>query len=173
MNPDRIISGGQTGADQAALFAARALGILTGGVAPRGWRTEDGAAPWLAIYGLVECSDASYRSRTVLNVTGSTGTVIFGNVESAGSKLTISTCRREDKPCLVNPSDGDVLRDWCDFHDIVVMNVAGNRASTNPAIGDTVVRVLGEAFGCQCNPVFMAVLPTRPRHSNRSECQRP
>ena len=47
-----VISGGQTGVDQAALRAARSCGIPTGGWAPRGWLTEDGPAPWLADYGL-------------------------------------------------------------------------------------------------------------------------
>ncbi len=45
---DRVISGGQTGADQAALRAARAAGIPTGGWAPLGWKTEEGPAPRLA-----------------------------------------------------------------------------------------------------------------------------
>lgn len=45
---ERIVSGGQTGADQAALRAARAAGLPTGGWAPRGWLTEEGPAPWLA-----------------------------------------------------------------------------------------------------------------------------
>ena len=48
----KIISGGQTGVDQAALRAAKACGIPTGGWAPKGWRTEDGPAPWLADLGL-------------------------------------------------------------------------------------------------------------------------
>ena len=42
-----VISGGQTGVDQAALRAARTAGIPTGGFAPLGWSTEDGPAPWL------------------------------------------------------------------------------------------------------------------------------
>jgi Circularly permutated YpsA SLOG family len=47
-----VISGGQTGADQAGLRAARASGIRCGGMAPKGWLTEAGPAPWLADYGL-------------------------------------------------------------------------------------------------------------------------
>jgi len=42
-----VVSGGQTGVDQAALRAARASGIATGGWAPKGWATEAGPAPWL------------------------------------------------------------------------------------------------------------------------------
>lgn len=52
---DRVISGGQSGVDQAALRAARAAGIPTGGSMPRGFLTEDGPRPDFAeLYGLVE-----------------------------------------------------------------------------------------------------------------------
>jgi hypothetical protein len=67
---ERLISGGQSGADQAGLRAARTAGIMTGGTAPRGWLAEvadvqpDGvvrwihrSCPWLADFGLVECGD--------------------------------------------------------------------------------------------------------------------
>jgi hypothetical protein len=54
---ERVISGGQTGADQGGLRAAQACGIPTGGWAPRGWLTEAGPAPWLADWGLVECQE--------------------------------------------------------------------------------------------------------------------
>jgi hypothetical protein len=63
---ERVISGGQTGVDQAGLRAARAAGIATGGFAPKGWliESEDGRhnvpAPWLAEYGLVECPEPGY-----------------------------------------------------------------------------------------------------------------
>jgi hypothetical protein len=49
---ERVISGGQTGVDQAALRVAKAIGLATGGWAPLGWETEDGPASWLAGYGL-------------------------------------------------------------------------------------------------------------------------
>jgi hypothetical protein len=77
---ERVISGGQTGVDQAALRAARACGIATGGWAPLGWLTEgpldeEGhpfpktvASPWLAEWGLVECDEPGFRARTVANV---------------------------------------------------------------------------------------------------------
>ena len=55
MSLRKVVSGGQTGADQAGLRAARAAGIETGGWAPKGWETEEGPAPWLSDYGLKEC----------------------------------------------------------------------------------------------------------------------
>jgi predicted Rossmann-fold nucleotide-binding protein len=68
----KVISGGQTGVDQAGLRAARAVGLATGGSAPRGWETEDGPAPWLA-----ECEREGYLARTEANVRASDGTMIF------------------------------------------------------------------------------------------------
>jgi hypothetical protein len=57
----RVLSGGQSGVDQAALRAARACGLDTGGWAPAGWMTEVGPASWLADYGLVECPEPGFR----------------------------------------------------------------------------------------------------------------
>ena len=74
----KIVSGGQTGADQAGLLAARAAGIETGGWAPEGWDTEDGPAPWLEDFGLTECTVAGYPARTEANARDSDGTAWFG-----------------------------------------------------------------------------------------------
>src|SRR4051812_12471606 len=90
---DRVVSGGQSGADQAALRAARAANIPTGGWAPKGWRTEDGAAPWLADFGLVECPESGYPARTRANVRDSDVTVWFGDWHSPGGKTTLDACR--------------------------------------------------------------------------------
>ena len=69
----RLISGGQTGADQqGALLAARELGIPTGGTAPKGWLTETGPQELLLkSFGLIECADPGYAARTEANVLGS------------------------------------------------------------------------------------------------------
>src|SRR3546814_1555156 len=68
-----VISGGQTGADQGGLLGARDAGVRTGGTAPRDWRTEDGAAPWLAEFGLVESQRKSYAARTRANAEAADG----------------------------------------------------------------------------------------------------
>src|SRR3546814_7241191 len=88
-----VISGGQTGADQGGLLGARDAGVRTGGTAPRDWRTEDGAAPWLAEFGLVESQRKSYAARTRANAEAADGTVLFGNPLSAGSALTARCCK--------------------------------------------------------------------------------
>jgi hypothetical protein len=85
-----VISGGQTGADQAALRAARACGIATGGWAPKGWLTEgpldeEGhpfpktvASPWLAGWELLECDEPGWRPWPRANVRDSDATLWFG-----------------------------------------------------------------------------------------------
>ena len=73
---DKIVSGGQTGADRAALDVALELGLSTGGWIPRGRRAEDGAIPE-RYEELVESDSESYERRTELNVRDSDATVVF------------------------------------------------------------------------------------------------
>ena len=135
----RIISGGQTGADQAALAAAYDQGIETGGWCSNQWLTEDGPAPWLEEkYGLKECLDSGYPIRTIRNIRDSDGTVLFGNTESPGSKLAIKNAKLMQKPILharftKQPTPEDVAA-WIDEWGIEILNVGGNRASKNEAI---------------------------------------
>jgi hypothetical protein len=132
----RVISGGQTGADQAGLAVARRLAIPTGGFMPKGWRTEAGPRPDLAsLYGLEETATAAYPERTERNVLSADGTVVFGDSRSEGSMLTARLCRRHGKPCCMVPLGDEVesaaatLRAWLSEHRIETLNVAGNRAS--------------------------------------------
>jgi Circularly permutated YpsA SLOG family len=146
---ERIISGGQTGADQAALRAARAAGIPTGGFASLGWETEAGPAPWLADWGLVECPEPGYPARTIANVRESDATLWFGSTDSPGGRLTLGTVRKHSKTSLVitpgvKPSEvvGFLQRNpW-----IRVLNIAGNRESKSPGIGARVERFLADVF---------------------------
>ena len=63
--PEKVISGGQTGADQAGLIAAEKAGITTGGWMPKGFRTLDGPNPGLAArFGLREHPSEEYPPRT-------------------------------------------------------------------------------------------------------------
>jgi Circularly permutated YpsA SLOG family len=128
---ERVISGGQTGADQAGLAVAKRLGIPTGGCMPKGWLTEDGPRPDLAAaYGLEEADTAAYLERTERNVLAADGTVVFGDARSRGSMLTASLCQRHGKPCCVAPLDDKPtsaaasLRAWLNEHWIRTLNVA-------------------------------------------------
>ena len=153
---ERVISGGQTGADQAGLAVAKRLGIPTGGNMPKGWLTEEGPRPDLAVtYGLEEAETPAYPERTERNVLASDGTVVFGDARSHGSMLTASLCRQIGKPCCMiplddNPTDAAArLRVWLNEHRIRTLNVAGNRASQAPGIAVFVTKVLERALGME------------------------
>src|SRR5215468_8575886 len=95
----RIISGGQTGADQGGLLAARELGIPTGGTAPRGWQTETGPQEsLLKSFGLVGSRVPGYAARTRQNVLDADGTLLIGPCLSGGSALTATVAREATKP---------------------------------------------------------------------------
>jgi hypothetical protein len=144
----KIISGAQTGADQAGLCAAEALGLETGGTVPKGRRTCVGPLSDKTIrrWNLVEDVSSAYPPRTERNVIDSDGTVIFGNLNSPGSKLTIKLCKKHLKPYMTNPLRPQELKDWADTYHIQVLNVAGNREETNHGIFANVRDFLIEAF---------------------------
>ena len=97
----KIISGGQTGADEAGLIFARKNGISTGGVAPRGYKTEKGSNFELRdVYGLLEHASDKYPPRTEDNVKNSDMTVIFSIGGSVGSELTKRLCIKHTKPYM-------------------------------------------------------------------------
>lgn len=153
----RIISGGQTGADQGALEAAKELGIATGGWMPRGFLTETGFRPEFAVqFGMREHPQAEYARRTEGNVVFADGTIIFGDVTSAGNLSTKELCAKHDKSCHVLPwqsgqpvpleSIRDFLR-WLAEYRVTVLNVAGNRESEQPGIHEAVRAFLIAALG--------------------------
>lgn len=150
---EKIVSGAQTGADRGALEAAKACGVETGGWAPKGWWTEAGQDPGLAVFGLRQCKTPGYLARTEANIQDSDGTLIIaGNGASTGTAATIRECRRLGKPILINPrSSAEVLR-WARENEIRTLNVAGNRESVCPGIQkrafDLLVEVLVEEASC-------------------------
>jgi hypothetical protein len=137
----KIISGGQIGADQAGLFAAEQLGLTTGGWAPRGFRTDDGPMYDLGPrFKLIEHSSSNYQPRTYSNVLVSDATVLFGR-DSPGYRLTAKYANNLIRPIypvmypIHNITFYDAsFRAWLNENAIVVLNVAGNRESTNPGI---------------------------------------
>ena len=140
-----IVSGGQTGADRAALDWAIVHGIKHGGWCPDGRLAEDGQIP--DRYNLVEFAGAGYRARTKANVHVSDATLIISlaPVLAGGSSQTAAFARTLGKPCLhVHPTaDWHVaLQKWFASNAIATLNVAGPRASNAPAVCDFVVKVL-------------------------------
>jgi hypothetical protein len=143
---EKIISGGQTGADIGGLKAAMENDIKTGGVAPYKYKTENGPNPDLSKYGLIDCAVSSYTYRTELNVKESDGTVIFMRTESPGSKQTANYCQKLNKRFLSNPKDPKDLAIWVLTNNIGTLNVAGNRESKSPGIETYVKDFISETI---------------------------
>ncbi|HIJ84758.1 MAG: hypothetical protein HW380_2564 [Magnetococcales bacterium] len=134
---EKIISGGQTGVDRAALDFALQKEIIAGGWCPKGRRAEDGVIP--RHYPLEETHRSDYPYRTLLNVKDSDGTLIlFYGQLSGGSALTLRLAKDHLMPCmLVDLSRGcDPVEtaEWIERNRIRVLNVAGPRESENKGI---------------------------------------
>ena len=136
----KIISGGQTGVDRAALDVAINLNIPHGGWCPEGRLAEDGIIP--VKYKLVETSTSDYSERTIANIRDSDGTLIIiehpFNEMSGGTLLTRDEVLKEKKPwLLINlldaPEQCSVI-DWIHDNSIKVLNIAGPRESQCPGI---------------------------------------
>lgn len=132
-----IISGGQTGADRAALDFALENSISCSGWCPLGRKAEDGQIP--EKYPLIEASSELYQHRTRLNVKDSDATIVILNSgKSRGTLLTIKCARQYQKP-LIEISDGSVISlarlvEWLYKFEPQVLNVAGPRGSENSEV---------------------------------------
>jgi len=136
MSIQKIVSGGQTGVDRAALDAARQVGVPIGGWCPRGRRAEDG--PIDAKYPLRETPSGEYAQRTARNVRDSDGTLVIArDAVAGGTAWTVEVAERLNKPllqCKINETPGTAVSTWVEQHGIRVLNVAGPRASEAPGI---------------------------------------
>ena len=164
-----VISGGQTGADQAGLLAAKSIGLRTGGTAPSGWYTDTGPNILLKSFGL--SAEGDYRSRTIANVRNSDGTILLSlTLNSPGSKLTRNEARRQGKPFFehdiselmeLSAGSNDFLnytaarkalatkiQNWILENQVQILNVAGNREKDTKHFSTThlVQAILMEAF---------------------------
>lgn len=133
----KVVSGGQTGVDRAALDAAMDLGIEVDGWCPKGRLAVDGTIP--AKYPLTETPDESYQTRTRWNVRDSDATlIIFGDELTGGTALTIESCGQLGRPYEIlqlkaaGATESDVMEIlyWLKSHPIDVLNVAGPREET-------------------------------------------
>ena len=149
---EKIVSGGQTGADRAALDAAIELGIPHGGWIPKGRKTEDGTLP--EEYLLREMPTASYSARTEKNVLDSDGTLIISHGKlTGGSALTSQFARKHNRPWMHVDLEKTSffktaldVRSWVAENRIKVLNVAGPRGSKDPTIYDATKKLLKTAF---------------------------
>lgn len=144
--PLRIISGGQTGADRAALDWGIQHGIPHGGWCPKGRRADGGAIP--DCYNLVETPRRNYRQRTTWNVRDADATLIvtLRKELTGGSLLSAQQAQKLGWPWLhVFPREHwyEELQKFCEQHQILTLNVAGPRAASAPGIEAFVQTVLG------------------------------
>jgi hypothetical protein len=133
----KIVSGGQTGVDRAALDVALELGIPCGGWCPQGRRAEDGLIP--ERYPLTETPWSGYPQRTQWNIRDSDGTLIILDGEpDRGTRLTIELAARKKKPFLIvnlaEHADPAAVHAWAAANGVEILNVAGPRASSSSAI---------------------------------------
>jgi len=136
----KIISGGQTGADRAALDVAIKLNIPHGGWIPKGRKTEDGILP--DKYHLKEMPTGSYPKRTEQNILDSDGTLIISHGKlTGGSALTRKLAKKHERLWIhadmdkLSVSDAvKTVRSWINRNSIQILNVAGARASKDPEI---------------------------------------
>ena len=163
---EKVVSGGQTGVDRAALDVALELSIPCGGWCPKGRRAEDGTIP--ANYPLQESPTTNYAERTALNVKDSDGTLILSSGPlRGGTALTKTFVERYRRPCLVvdlRHAIKQQVHDWMTAHSIRVLNVAGPRESSQPGIRHSAVVFLRGVFG-DTNPTRKRGTPTKVTRS--------
>ncbi len=154
----KLVSGGQTGVDRAALDFAIEHGIPYGGWAPKGGRAEDMSNPpgLLAVYPLLhEHSSRGWAPRTEANIVNSVATLIILDEScpiGPGTKLTIRLVAKHGKPLIridINNlgSYGEMLRFLEQFDHDIALNVAGSRESSIPGIYEAAKRVLATFEG--------------------------
>ena len=146
-----IVSGGQTGADRAALDWAIARQVPHGGWCPAGRLAEDGLIP--DRYQLRETPSAAYPERTRLNVEDSDATLIVSpHPLEGGTLLTVKHAEEVEKPMLIvtreNEEDApEFLRAFIQEHEVGILNVAGPRASGSTKVEAMVTHLFDRAFG--------------------------
>jgi hypothetical protein len=145
---EKIVSGGQTGADRAGLDAAIELDIPHGGWIPKERKTEDGGLP--EKYQLKEMPTGSYAARTEQNVIDSDGTlIVFHGKLNGGSAMTRQLAKKNKRPWMHVDLDKTNLfkaamdvRLWVMENRIKVLNVAGPRGSKDPEIYEATKKLL-------------------------------
>jgi len=146
-----IISGGQTGADRAALDVAIRNRFPYSGWCPKGRRAEGGVIG--SQYKLKETPVAGYLQRNEWNVRDSEGTVIltFSAQLSGGSKKTAEFAQKLGRPWIhiarsPESQSAASLRIFVEENHIAKLNVAGSRESKEPGIHQWVCDVIEDAF---------------------------
>ena len=146
----KVVSGGQSGADQGGWLAAAEAGIPTGGWMPSGFETEYDPRPEFArLYDAAEHESANPAARTRANARDSDATLWFGDPATPGGRCTLAVCRAIGRPLLIvsegrtRPSE---VAAWLEEHRVGVLNVAGNRQSKSPGLDSRVEAFMLRVF---------------------------
>jgi hypothetical protein len=157
----KIISGGQVGADQAALDAAIKCNFPHGGWIQKGRKTKSGILP--DKYELEEMSVAGYKERIEQNVKDSDGTVIIshGNL-TGGADYSMKMTERHKRPTLHIDLEetsafiaASQINTWVIDNNIEVLNVTGSRASEDPDIYRNTMYILEDS-------IFLSLVKAKP-----------
>ena len=145
----KVVSGGQTGVDRAALDAAAELGLDLGGGCPAGRLAEDGVIP--GRYPLVETPDRAAAQRTDWNVRDSDAKLILHRgAPIGGTRLTMDLARRHGRPLLLRDLgtavDARAIADWLGVNRVQILNCAGPRESESPGITHQSAQLLRQVF---------------------------
>jgi hypothetical protein len=144
---EKIISGGRSGAEQAACRAARMFGVPSGGRMPSGLATEDGPNDEFAVpHGATELPLEVPTDQTEPYVQAADATLWFGATTTPSAQEAVASCHKFDKPCMLVYPDAKFepwhVAKWITETRIATLNVAGNREAEEPGIGESVERFL-------------------------------
>ena len=147
----KVISGGQSGVDRAALDFCLENGIKCGGWCPKGRLAEDGIIP--AEYPLTETDSADHRERTIRNVLESDATLIIidENGMDEGTKFTVQQITGAEKVYFLHDLSEQTfgvktVGEWLVKHEIRVLNIAGPRESLSPGIYEMTLNFLNDLY---------------------------
>jgi hypothetical protein len=147
----KILTGSESGSDQAAWRAANTFGVAVGGWMPEGFPTADGPRPEFAQqYGTTELPTDNRIASIEQNIHDSDATLWFGETTTEDAQTTVAACHRLGKPCmLIYPTAAFMpshVAAWVRNGRIETLTVAGNREAVEPGIGDRVERFLGKVL---------------------------
>ncbi|WED42762.1 putative molybdenum carrier protein [Legionella cardiaca] len=154
---EKVVSGGQTGVDQAGLLIANEMGMTVGGWCPKGGMDENSESILKKYPSLKETTTENSDERTKLNIRDSDGTLIIvprwplsENIKD-GTRLTIEEAERQKKPYLIISLDikkdaSVMIKAWVNEHNISVLNIAGPRESNSPGIHAEACNFFRELF---------------------------
>ncbi|MDX9740427.1 MAG: putative molybdenum carrier protein [Gammaproteobacteria bacterium] len=142
---EKIVSGGQTGVDRAALDIALERGIACGGWCPAGRHADDGVIP--ERYPLQETAEMDHTIRTEHNVRDSDGTLmLYRGALQGGTAYAVLMARHLGRPVLAfnldETFDVDAALSWMRGNRIRVLHVGGQRESSCPGIYQAAKRCL-------------------------------